>query len=73
MSRSIETPNDEVGDSRLLLICCGVIAAGLAHALLQEQLIYAMPVRGAPQLATRPGLIFVSGAKGSVVGATHVA
>jgi len=32
-------------DKRMLMLCSGVIAAGLVHALLQEQLIYAMPVR----------------------------
>jgi len=52
---------DAAENKRLIVLCGGVLAAGLLHALLQEQLIYAMPVC-APALQPAPSLRGTHGA-----------
>ena len=41
----LSKPAASSGGARLAMLCGGVVAAGVAHALLQEQMLYAMPAK----------------------------
>mmetsp|Transcript_319 Transcript_319/g.956 ORF Transcript_319/g.956 Transcript_319/m.956 type:complete len:327 (-) Transcript_319:248-1228(-) len=41
----LSKPAASSGGARLVMLCGGVVAAGVAHALLQEQMLYAMPAK----------------------------